>query len=252
MQPIVIVDQINKIYEGGTEALNSITFSVEKGEIFGIIGVNGAGKTTLIRIITTMLKQTSGSCFVDGLNPIEKPEDVRSLIGVLPQESGMYDEFTIYDNLQFIGRMQGLTKSETKKKVEEVCQLMEISSRIKSRYNQLSGGLKQRAMIARTLMGNPKILFLDEPTTGLDVLLARKVRKIIKDLSKDMTIFLATHNMYEAYQLCDRVAILKDGRILMIDTPQSIFKQYKQGDEDFEDVIAGILGIDEQPMQEET
>ncbi|MHA2363260.1 MAG: ABC transporter ATP-binding protein [Candidatus Hodarchaeales archaeon] len=245
---MVVVKELWKRYDSGTEALKSVNFTVKAGEIFGIIGVNGAGKTTLIRILTTMLRQTSGTCTVNGIDPIESPESIRSIIGVLPQEAGMYEEFSIYDNLQFIGEMQGIPKSELSDKITEVTLLMGIDDRLTTRVSELSGGLKQRAMIARTLMGNPKILFLDEPTTGLDVLVARKVRKIIRSLSRSITIFLATHNMHEAYQLCSRVAILKEGTVMMMDSPKNIFKRHKQEDEDFEDVIAGILGIDEQSL----
>lgn len=246
MKSIVVVEDIKKVYDSGTEALKSVSFSVDEGEVFGIIGVNGAGKSTLIRILTTMLKQTSGTCTVDGINPLDAPEDVRALIGVLPQEAGLYEEFSVYENLKFIGQMQGKKNDILSDKINEVADLMGISDRLDTRVSELSGGLKQRAMIARTLMGDPKILFLDEPTTGLDVLVARKVRQIIRDLSKKITIFLATHNMYEAYQLCSRVAILKEGEIIMVDTPKHIFEQYQKTDEDFEDVIASILGIDDQ------
>ncbi|OLS28604.1 MAG: Methionine import ATP-binding protein MetN [Candidatus Heimdallarchaeota archaeon LC_2] len=146
--------------------------------------------------------------------------------------------------------MQGLAKKDLKERIQKVCELMGLEDRLDNKVNTLSGGLKQRAMIARTLIGSPKILFLDEPTTGLDVLVARKVRQIIKSLSKDMTIFLATHNMMEAYQLCDRIAIINQGEIAEIDTPQSIYSKNKSGDEDFEDVIAKLLGFDEQSLRE--
>ncbi|OLS28603.1 MAG: Daunorubicin/doxorubicin resistance ATP-binding protein DrrA [Candidatus Heimdallarchaeota archaeon LC_2] len=148
--------------------------------------MNGAGKTTLIRILTTMLQPTSGTSRVLGINPMKEPEKVRSLIGVLPQETGLYEEFSINENLYFIGKMQGLAKKDLKERIQKVCELMGLEDRLDNKVNTLSGGLKQRAMIARTLIGSPKILFLDEPTTGLDVLVARKVRQIIKSLSKDM------------------------------------------------------------------
>jgi ABC-type multidrug transport system ATPase subunit len=249
MKSIVVVEDIKKIYDSGTEALKSVSFDVKEGEIFGIIGVNGAGKSTLIRILTTMLRQTSGTCTVDGIDPSVSPESVRALIGVLPQEAGMYEEFSIYENLKFIGQMQGINSNKLDDKINEVCQLLGVSDRLDTRISELSGGLKQRAMIARTLMGDPKILFLDEPTTGLDVLVARKVRAIIRDLSNNITIFLATHNMHEAYQLCSRVAILKDGEIIMVETPKQIFEDNRKDDQDFEDVIAVILGIDEQSLE---
>ena len=249
MKSIVVVEDIKKVYDSGTEALKSVSFDVKEGEIFGMIGVNGAGKSTLIRILTTMLRQTSGTCLVDGIDPSDEPETVRSLIGVLPQEAGMYEEFSIYENLKFIGQMQGIPSSKLDDKINEVVHLLGVADRLDTRISELSGGLKQRAMIARTLMGDPKILFLDEPTTGLDVLVARKVRAIIRDLSNSMTIFLATHNMHEAAQLCSRVAILKEGEIIMVETPKQIFEDNRKGDQDFEDVIADILGIDEQSLE---
>lgn len=249
---VVEVSEIKKIYDSSPpiEALKSISFKVNKGEIFGLIGINGAGKTTLIRILTTMLQPTSGTAKVLGIDPAKEPEKVRSLIGVLPQETGLYEEFSINENLYFIGKMQGITKKDLKERIQRVCELLGLEDRLDNKVNTLSGGLKQRAMIARTLIGSPQILFLDEPTTGLDVLVARKVRQIIKSLSKDMTIFLATHNMMEAYQLCDRIAIINKGEISEIDTPQAIYSKNKSGDEDFEDVIAKLLGIDEQPLRE--
>lgn len=249
-EPVVAVDKLRKVYDSGTEALKTITFSVEEGEIFGLIGVNGAGKTTLIRILTTMLRATSGSAKIYGLDPAEEPEKVRSIIGVLPQESGLYEEFTVRENLEFIAEMQGIPKKQLKDQVIKIAQAMGIEPRLDTRCDQLSGGLKQRAMIGRTLLGNPKILFLDEPTTGLDVLVARKMRQTIKELSADMTIFLATHNMHEAYQLCTRVAIIRHGTIVQVATPQEIMADHAKDGQDFEDVIADILGLDEQSILE--
>ena len=249
-EPIVVIKDVRKVYDNGTEALKSISLEVNQGEIFGLIGVNGAGKTTLIRILTTMLRATDGYARVCGLDPAVEPEEVRALIGVLPQNAGFYEEFTISENLSFIGEMQGMEKLEIQERIEYVANLLEIKDRLNTRINQLSGGLKQRTMIARTLMGNPKILFLDEPTTGLDVIVARRVRQIIKILSQTMTIFIATHNMHEAHLLCTRVAIIKDGKILLVDTPENILNKHKVDTDDFEDVIANILGIDDQALNE--
>ncbi|MCE7737658.1 MAG: ABC transporter ATP-binding protein [Candidatus Heimdallarchaeota archaeon] len=248
--PIVVVRELNKTYDNGTEALKSITFEVNEGEIFGLIGVNGAGKTTLIRSLVTMLRPTSGSARVMGIDPVEEPERVRALVGVLPQNAGLYEEFTIRENLTFIAQMQNVEPEAIDDRINEVVEILGITDRLDTRVDHLSGGLKQRTMIARTLLGQPKLLFLDEPTTGLDVLVARKVRKTIKELSSKMTIFLATHNMFEAYQLCTKVAIIKEGVILMIDSPQNILKDHRKNDEDFEDVIARILGIDDVEVNE--
>lgn len=248
--PIVVVRELNKTYDNGTEALKSITFEVNEGEIFGLIGVNGAGKTTLIRTLVTMLRPTSGIARVMGIDPVEEPERVRALVGVLPQNAGLYEEFTVRENLQFIAEMQGVQASAIDDRIDEVVEILGIKDRLDTRVDHLSGGLKQRTMIARTLLGQPKLLFLDEPTTGLDVLVARKVRKTIKELSSKITIILATHNMFEAYQLCTKVAIIKSGVILMIDSPQNILKDYRKNDEDFEDVIARILGLDDLEVNE--
>ena len=249
---IVEVNNLQKIYNSDPpiEALKSVSFSVKEGEIFGIIGVNGAGKTTLIRILTTMLHPTAGSTRVFGIDPVKDPELVRSVIGVLPQDSGMYEEFTIRENLAFIGQMQGLKDAQLLDRIREVAAVMELGDRLDDRVSTLSGGLKQRAMLARTLLGDPRILFLDEPTTGLDVLVARKVRQTIRRLGKDKAVFLATHNMMEAYQLCDRIAIINNGEISMIDSPKNIYETYREGDEDFEDVVAKILRIDEKSLKE--
>jgi ABC-2 type transport system ATP-binding protein len=180
-----------------------------------------------------------------GIDPVEEPERVRALVGVLPQNAGLYEEFTVRENLQFIAEMQGVQASAIDDRIDEVVEILGIKDRLDTRVDHLSGGLKQRTMIARTLLGQPKLLFLDEPTTGLDVLVARKVRKTIKELSSKITIILATHNMFEAYQLCTKVAIIKEGMILMVDSPQNILKNHRKNDEDFEDVIARILGIDD-------
>lgn len=249
---VVEVSELRKVYDSSPpiEALKSISFSVTTGEIFGLIGLNGAGKTTLIRILTTMLHPTSGSAKVFGIDPVDEPEKVRSLIGVLPQETGLYEDFTIRENLRFIAKMQGINRSDIENKIEEICTLMGLEDRMDSRVSTLSGGLKQRAMIARTLIGDPKILFLDEPTTGLDVLVARKVRQTIKSLSKNMAIFLATHNMMEAYHLCDRIAVINNGETSLIDSPYKIYNDNRVGDEDFEDVIARLLKIDERSLVE--
>lgn len=244
------VANLSKTYDNGTQALKDACLDIKSGEIFGLIGANGAGKTTLIRIITTMLHPTGGHVKVFGVDPLDDPELVRSMIGVLPQETGLYEEFTIRENLEFIGEMQGLSKEERSKQIAEVAGFLEISPILESRVEKLSGGMKRRGMIARAMMGNPKILFLDEPTTGLDVLVARSVRKVIRRLAEDITTVLATHNMHEAEELCDRIAIIKDGGIIEIDSPASLLKRHGSPGETFEDVIARLLDVDSMSIEE--
>jgi ABC-type multidrug transport system ATPase subunit len=226
-------------------ALDDVNIKIKRGEIYGLLGENGAGKTTFVRAATTMIKPTSGSVKILGLDTQEQPEAVRRMVGVLPQEAGLYEEFTVWENLIYFARLNGIKDYEDH--VTKLIELIGMQNRIKQRADSLSGGLRRRVALARTLIGNPKVLFLDEPTTGLDVLVARKVRAIIKRLAEHShaTVVLSTHNMWLAEKLCTRIGILNKGRMVAEGTPQEIIEKYrKYPNDNLEDVVAQMIGFD--------
>ena len=237
---------LSKIYEGGVYALQNINLSIPLGGVYGLIGANGAGKTTMIRILTGILKPTSGTATVLGYDVVEEPLQLRERIGVLPQESGLYEDLTIKENLEFIAKLRGMTRSKAKEEAIRVANLVGLESKLETQVSTLSGGMKRRAMMARALIGDPDILFLDEPTTGIDVLIARRIRQVIRNLATRRTIILATHNMFEAEQLCNKVALIKRGRLMHYETPENLKKRYARQGETFEDVVSELLKLEEE------
>ncbi len=237
---------LSKIYEGGVYALQNVNLSIPLGGVYGLIGANGAGKTTMIRILTGILKPTRGKASVFGFDVVEEPLELRKRIGVLPQESGLYEDLTIRENLEFIAKLRGMTRSEAIEEAVRVATLVGLETKLETQVATLSGGMKRRVMMARALIGDPDILFLDEPTTGIDVLIARRIRQMIRNLAGKRTIILATHNMFEAEQLCNKVALIKRGRLMHYETPQNLMKQYAKQDETFEDVVSELLRLEEE------
>ena len=205
-------------------ALDNISFDVNKGEIFGMLGPNGAGKTTTIRILTTILSPTSGNAKVLGLNVVKEATKIRNKIGYMfGGERGLYWRLNGLDNLKYFADLYGVPSNIQKKRVAELLKLVGLEDRSKDRVETYSRGMKQRLHIARALLHDPDIIFMDEPTAGLDPVGARKLRNFIKRLSREgKTIFLATHYMFEADELCDRVAIINHGKIIAMDKPRKI------------------------------
>jgi ABC-2 type transport system ATP-binding protein len=200
-------------------AVDHVSFSVKKGEIFGFLGPNGAGKTTTIKMLTTLLYPTEGSAELSGFDVIKKRDDVRQNIGVVFQEPALDTELTGEENLDFHARMYGLTGEERKNRIADVLQLVDLIEKKDVLVKNYSGGMKRRLEIARGLMHYPTVLFLDEPTLGLDSQTRRAIWDYIKRMNKNehTTIFLTTHYMDEADYLCDRVAIIDHGKILVLD-----------------------------------
>jgi len=240
------VDRLAKKYED-VLAVNNISFEVEEGEIFGLLGPNGAGKTTTLEIIETLRKPGSGSIFVDGINVIEHPWEVKSRIGVQLQEAGFYPDLTLIELLKMFAGLYQV-------KIDPIKMLKRFALEDKknSFWQKLSGGQKQRFSIATTLIHNPKIIFLDEPTTGLDpqarVNLWDEIRKIHQE---GRTIVLTTHYMQEAEELCDRVAIMDHGKIIKIGSPHDLIEEllaagFKREEEvkkaTLEDVFLNLTG----------
>jgi ABC-2 type transport system ATP-binding protein len=217
---VIQASDLTKCY-GELLALDHINFKVEKGEIFGFLGPNGAGKTTTIRMLTGLSRPTDGKAFVLGFDIYSEIVEAKRRIGVVPEISNLYDELSALDNLVFMAQLYGVPRTERRKRAEELLKTFGLSERKESPFRTFSRGMKRALTIAAALIHNPDILFLDEPTVGLDVVAARSLRNLIGNLRQQgITIFLTTHYLEEADLLCDRVAILVKGRIIKIDSPR--------------------------------
>jgi ABC-2 type transport system ATP-binding protein len=209
---------------GDLKAVDDISFNVENGEIFGFLGPNGAGKSTTMMILTTLLKPTSGQALVSGFDVKTNPKQVRQKIGYVQQESTVDEYLTGRENLLLQARLNHIPKDLIKERIDEVLDLIELSDKQNDAVVTYSGGMRKRLDIAGGLLHRPKVLFLDEPTVGLDIQTRRKIWEYIKKIHEEfeMTIFLSTHYMEEADQLCDRIGIIDGGKIQVIDTPQNM------------------------------
>ena len=217
MKTIIEVEGLVKKY-GDFEAVKGISFSVYEGEIFGLLGPNGAGKSTTLEIIETLRSKTSGKVWVDGMNLDDQPNEIKKIIGVQLQSSGYYPNLNLSELIKLFGGLYNRTVN-----VDEMLNLVNLKDKVKAKYKELSGGQKQRFSVATTLINQPKIIFLDEPTTGLDPQARRNLWDLIRDIrSRGTTVILTTHYMDEAEVLCDRVAVIDSGKIIAIDTPDKL------------------------------
>ena len=209
---------------GDLVAVNDISFSVEKGEIFGFLGPNGAGKSTTMMIFTTLLKPTNGNAFVGGFDVIKNSKQVRENIGFVQQETTVDEYLSGRENLLLQAKLNHIPKNEINQRIDEVLDLIELSDKQDEAVVTYSGGMRKRLDIAGGLLHHPRVLFLDEPTVGLDIQTRRKIWQYIKKIHTqfDMTIFLTTHYMEEADSLCDRIGIIDHGKIQVIDTPKNM------------------------------
>jgi ABC-2 type transport system ATP-binding protein len=217
------VEKLKKEFNG-LIAVNEISFEVKEGELFGLLGPNGAGKTTTLNMLATLIRPTSGKAFIAGFDVLKEKDKVRKSIGMVFQEPALDNYLTGRENLEFHGMMYGLSRREAKKRVKEALKIVELEEFADKLVQTYSGGMKRRLEIARALVHQPKILFLDEPTLGLDAQTRRKIWEYIKKLNKERgaTIILTTHYMEEADFLADRVAIIDYGKIVALDTPQNL------------------------------
>lgn len=213
---------LTKQYGSNLTALADFNLEVAQGSIFGMLGPNGAGKTTLIRILTTLMRQSSGEAFVEGFDTRTNGRDIRHLIGVVSQENSLDRYLTARENLELHGRLHGMATADYRKKIDELLDLMGLAGRQKDFPDTFSGGMQRRLVISRALLHQPRVLFLDEPTTGLDPQSRRAVWEYIRSISGSMTIFLTTHYLEEAEQLCDCVAIMDHGRMIAQGTTQEL------------------------------
>jgi ABC-2 type transport system ATP-binding protein len=238
MSDAVIIKSLIKQF-GAIRALDNLSFNIKSGEIFGLIGPNGAGKTTTLRIVCTLILPTSGDVKVFGLDVVKRAGDVRKIVSYLPEEAGAYPNLSGWEYLKF---MADFLQGDSKETVAEAAEISGLGGRLKDRAKTYSKGMKRRLLVARALMGKPKLAVLDEPASGLDVLHAYHVRQIIKRYVKDhgVTVLLSSHNMLEVEYLCDRVALVNKGKIAVEGEPQELKKRYES--QNLEEVFAKVIG----------
>ena len=220
---VIRTSGLTKVYPGGLTAVDHLDLSVRTGEIFGLLGPNGAGKTTTVGMLTTRVKPTEGGAVVGGVDVIAHPAQAKQAIGVVPQTNTLDRALTVWENLYFHGRYFGMSAKESREASDEALERFRLADRRDADTLALSGGMAQRLMVARAILHRPRILFLDEPTAGLDPQSRLALWEILGELhASGQTILLTTHYMEEADQLCDRVAIMDHGRILALDTPRGL------------------------------
>ncbi len=233
-ESIISIDHLTKIFREKNRtvtAVNDITFEVQRGEIFGLLGPNGAGKSTLIRILTTLLRPTSGTACVDTYDITKDPEKIRTIIGVCPQNSTLDVELTAYDNLEFYGQLVNVDDRVLDARIWQLLKMAELSDRAHMKVQTFSGGMRRKLEIVRAFIHHPLILFLDEPTIGLDPEARREVWQQISMLNKEnTTIILTTHYMDEAEKLCNRIAFVDKGKLIALDILENLKRLIPAGD----------------------
>lgn len=224
---ILEVKCLTKNY-GSLGAVDGISFSIEEGEIFGLLGPNGAGKTTTINMLTGLAKPSSGSIYFFGQDYTFQIKKAQHLMGIVPDENNLYPELTGFENLCFCGALYGMRKKEREEKAEELLEIFGLSEAKDKKFAAYSRGMKRRLTIACGIIHNPPIIFLDEPTTGIDVSSARQIRRLLMEMNKKgTTIFLTTHYIEEAERLCSRVAFIVNGKIIRIDSVNELIRPVK-------------------------
>ena len=222
MENSITVEGLTKEYNGKL-ALDNVSFEVKKGEVFGYLGPNGAGKSTTIKILSGLIEQTSGNAFINGLDIRRERVEIKKRIGVVPETSNLYPELSVIENLLFVSKLYHVPRATREEKINELLTIFNLKKYKNQGFGKLSKGLKRRTVLAAALVHDPDIVFLDEPTSGLDVVSARNLRRMIRNFKeKDITVFLTTHYIEEAGGLCDRIAILVNGKIVKIDTPKAL------------------------------
>lgn len=220
------------------KAVNNLNLTVNEGELFSLLGVNGAGKTTTIKILCGLTKESGGEAFICGKSIDTNRDEIKKIINVSPQETAVAPNLSVRENLELIAGIYGYTGDSLVKRVEEVTEQFSLEEVMSQRAKTLSGGWQRRLSIAMAIISEPKVLFLDEPTLGLDVLARRELWRVIKDLKGSVTIVLTTHYMEEAQELSDRVGIMAKGKLLTVDTPQNLME--KTSSKDIEEAFVKI------------
>ena len=237
MQEIKTVELVKR-YKNLT-AVNKLNLEIQQGELFSLLGVNGAGKTTTIKMLTCITKPTDGDAFIGGYSITKQPEQVKRLISVSPQETAVAPNLSVKENLELMCGIHGATKEKSKAKINELTEQFALDSVLNRRAGKLSGGWQRRVSIAMALISEPKILFLDEPTLGLDVIARHELWDMIRSLKGKVTVILTTHYMEEAESLSDRIGIMKDANLLAVGTAEEL--KLMTGTNNFESAFVSIV-----------
>ena len=229
---------LGKRYKNIT-AVEGLELKIGQGELFSLLGVNGAGKTTAIKMLSCLTRPTAGDALVGGYSIVKEPEQVKRLIGVSPQETAVAPNLSVKENLELICGVHGFSREKTEEKTRELAEQFDLNGVLSRKAGKLSGGWQRRVSIAMALIGQPKILFLDEPTLGLDVLARHELWDVIRSLKGKVTIILTTHYMEEAQALSDWIGIMKNGKLLAVGTAEELTQQ--AGTEDFESAFVALV-----------
>ncbi len=236
---MIEINNLTKKYKEKT-AVNDLSLTINKGELFSLLGTNGAGKTTTIKILSTLILPTSGSIKINNLDIIKDKRKIKEIINISPQETAIAPNLTVLENLYFIADIYKIPNK--KEKVEELIKIFKLEEVLKQKAKTLSGGYQRKLSIAISLINNPKVLFLDEPTLGLDVISRRELWKVIKSLKGNTTIILTTHYMEEAEELSDRIGIMNKGKLIRLGTSKELMSSVKA--KSFEDAFIKIIEED--------
>ena len=237
MQAIITTGLVKRYRD--VTAVDGLDLEIRQGELFSLLGVNGAGKTTAIKMLSCLTKPTAGEARVGGYSIDREPERIKALIGVSPQESAVAPNLSVRENLELLARIHGFSKEKTCQKILELTEKFSLDSVLNRKAGKLSGGWQRRVSIAMALVSEPEILFLDEPTLGLDVLARHELWSVIRALKGRITVILTTHYMEEAAALSDRVGIMKEGRLLAVGTVEELTRM--AGTDDFEGAFVSIV-----------
>lgn len=218
---MIEVKNVTKMY-GNSIAVDNISFSIKEGEIVGLLGPNGAGKSTTMNMLTGFIEQTSGEIIINGYDMLKKPKKAKKLIGYMPEGVPLYTDLTVKEFVTYMAEIKNVNKKERKEKVEEIIEKTSLKDVERKLIKNLSRGYKQRVSMAGALVGEPKILILDEPTVGLDPKQITEIRNLIKELGKTHTVILSSHILSEVSQICNKVIIINKGKIVAIDTPENL------------------------------
>jgi ABC-2 type transport system ATP-binding protein len=244
-ETVIHTEGLTKIFEQGKKrevvALNEVNIEVRRGEVIGLLGPNGAGKTTLIRVLVGLLTPTAGKAHVLGRDVTKEIDYIRERVALLPQEAGIYERLTARENIVYYGGMYGIPEEELQRRADRLLDIVGLREKEDYQVRGFSGGMKRKVLVARSLVSEPEIVFLDEPTTGVDTIGARVVRNLLKKLSSEenRTIILTTHDLNEVQQLCDRVGILNEGDLVAVGKPGEIEDQFKAAN--LEEVFVGLF-----------